>query len=62
MSEADAINALKEAHRKFQQSGDRRHLADAIQKCRAAEMTDAAIAAEIGESVEWVGEHDTWPE
>jgi hypothetical protein len=48
VTEAEAINALREAKLRFDRSGDKRHLREAISEARAVPMTDAAIAAELG--------------
>jgi hypothetical protein len=56
MSEAIAINALREAKQRLERSGDNRHAADAIRDARTV-MSDQQIAAELGVPVEWVGEH-----
>jgi hypothetical protein len=56
VNEAEAINALREAKRRLDQSGDKRHMAAAIRDARIS-MSDAEIAGELGVSVEWVAEH-----
>jgi hypothetical protein len=56
MDEAEAINALCEAKRRLDQSGDKRHIAAAIHDARIS-MSDAQITAEIGVSVEWIVQH-----
>lgn len=56
VNEAEAINALNDAKRRLEQSGDKRHIAAAIRDARMS-MSNAQIAAELGVSVEWVAEH-----
>ena len=62
MAEAEAINALRDAKRRLDLSGDKRHIAKAIGIARNVDppMSDAVIAAELGVPVEWVGEHARW--
>jgi hypothetical protein len=53
VTEAEAINGLRDAKLKAERGG-RRHLPPAIREARAAGMNDAGIAAELDMSIELV--------